>query len=375
MSEEESPPAPSDLEELPPRQCSVIFGVGGSQHEGLIKAEEQKSSLKSGLNDAGAPSTNNNTAERKPCSSLRDVDLDEDDEAGNKTVDVPVARTSTIINEKFMVGGLHDVAKAVIRNSHDTVQIRKTIYSAAALDSEFWPTALMTFLLQIVIIVLYMENDFRPFTVEPLEGNGWEQFTLALGRFVSYFLIWTNAIADLQNAINLMFCTKGSDRILGAFQLIVVLMYPLAWVCAIQVSTDFKEALTATGILAMFLKLDETVSSILELGLLKREIGELVHTIQNPLPPGYRETIMNISQLLYTCITFIYVWVVTLDCYFLAIFLWAGFTLSFFRAFYIDMKAAKPKIIGSIKTLFGMDDDKDVDASDESERHPREMTL
>jgi len=359
--------------------------MGGSQHEGLIKAEEQKSSFKSGLNDADVVvlSTNNNTenetyAGRKPCNSLRDVDLDEDDAAGDKTANVPLATTSTSYNFKLMVGGLHDDAKAIIKNSHDTVQIRKTIYSAAALESEFWPTAFMTFLLQIVIIGLYTENDFRPFTIEHLEGDGWEQFTQALGRFVSYFLIWTNAIADLQNAINLMFCTKGSDRILGVFQLIVVLMYPLAWVCAIQVSTDFKEALTATGILAMFLKLDETVSSILELGLLKREIGDLVHTIPNPLPSGYRETIMNVCQMLYTCITFIYIWVVTLDCYFLAIFMWAGFTLCFFRAFYLDMKSAKgiDIIKSSVKNIFGKDDEeKLIDASDESDRPLRATSL
>merc|ERR1719193_2246140 len=110
-----------------------------------------------------------------------------------------------------------------------------------------------------------------------------------------------------------MFCTVGFDRFLGVFQLIVVVMYPFAWVCAIQSTITFKEALTATGILVIFLKLDETVSGILDLGILKREIGELVHTIDNPLLPGYRETIMNMTLMVYTCLSFFYVWVVALE--------------------------------------------------------------
>merc|ERR1719233_1283982 len=263
-------------------------------------------------------------------------------------------------NFKFGVAGLHDNnAQADLRSNHGTVQIRKTIYSAAALDSTFWPTAFLTFSLQIIIIALYMEGDFRPFEVSPLCCDAWEMFSLALGRFVSYFLIWTSSIADLQNAINLLFCTMGTDRILGGFQLIVVLLYPFAWVCAIQESANFKEALTSTGILAMFLKLDETVSSILDLGLLKREIGELVHTIENPLPDGCRETIMNIALMLYTCLSFFYIWVVTLDLYFVAIILWIGFTVFFFRAFYLDMIAAKSmeKIKDTVKDIFHIEED------------------
>jgi len=281
-------------------------------------------------------------------------------------------------NFKFKVAGLHDDEQADIRSSHRTVQIRKTIYSAAALDPTFWPTAFLTFSLQIIIIGLYMENDFRPFDKDPLDGDGWEMFSLALGRFVSYFLIWTSSIADLQNAINLMFCTTGWDRLLGIFQLIVVLLYPFAYVCAIQASTDFKGALTSTGILAMFLKLDETVSSILDLGLLKREIGQLVHTIENPLPPGYRETIMNISLMLYTCLSFFYVWIVALDLYIVAIVLWIGFTVFFFRAFYLDMKEAKALLKTnkhSGDNLFHIEqEEKDVDASDEGAPYKRQMS-
>jgi len=286
-----------------------------------------------------------------------DVDLGDapaDTGTGAITTELPVMNLVTPPkkeNLKFGVAGLHDDAQAQIRNNHNTVQIRKTIYSAAALDSTFWPTAFLTFSLQIIIIALYMEGDFRPFDIEPLCCDWWEMFSLALGRFVSYFLIWTNTIADLQNAINLIFCTSGTDRILGGFQLIVVLLYPFAWVCAIQASETFKAALTSTGILAMFLKLDETVSSILDLGLLKREIGQLVHTIENPLPPGYRETIMNIVLMTYTVLSFFYIWVVALDCYPIAIVLWIGFTVFFFRAFYLDMKAAKgmEKIKGTVK--------------------------
>jgi len=309
-----------------------------------------------------------------------DVDLGEVD-AGTTAIatELPVMNLVTAPkkeNLKFKVAGLHDDKMDDIRNSHGTVQIRKTIYSAAALDTTFWPTAFLTFSLQIIIIGLYMENDFRPFDIDPLEGDGWEMFSLALGRFVSYFLIWTNTIADLQNAINLMFCTTGTDRILGAFQLIVVLLYPFAWVCAIQSSSTFKEALTATGILAMFLKLDETVSSILDLGLLKREIGALVHTIENPLPPGYRETIMNVTLMLYTCLGFFYVWVVALDCYFIAIILWFGFTVFFFRAFYLDMKEAKgfQKIKHAAQHIFHGHCEKDVDASDEGTPYRRQMS-
>jgi len=285
-----------------------------------------------------------------------DVDLGDVPDAGTHTnpTELPVMNLVTAPkkeNLKFGVAGLHDDAQAEIRNNHGTVQIRKTIYSAAALDSTFWPTAFLTFSLQIIIIALYMEGDFRPFEVSPLCCDAWEMFSLALGRFVSYFLIWTNTVADLQNAINLIFCTSGTDRILGGFQLIVVLLYPFAWVCAIQESANFKEALTSTGILAMFLKLDETVSSILDLGLLKREIGQLVHTIENPLPPGYRETIMNIALMTYTILSFFYIWVVALDCYVIAIILWVGFTVFFFRAFYLDMKEAKAmdKIKGLVK--------------------------
>jgi len=309
-----------------------------------------------------------------------DVDLGDVDAAGTEThgitTELPVMNLVTKPEKqhlKFKVAGLHDDEQADIRSSHGTVQIRKTIYSAAALDSTFWPTAFLTFSLQIIIIGLYMENDFRPFDTDPLDGDGWEKFSLALGRFVSYFLIWTSSIADLQNAINLLFCTTGSDRILGIFQLIVVVLYPFAWVCAIQDSSTFKEALTATGILAMFLKLDETVSSILDLGLLKREIGQLVHTIENPLPPGYRETIMNIALMLYTLLSFFYVWIVALACYWAAIILWIGFTIFFFRAFYLDMKSAKS--FQKLKNIFhGQHVEKDVDASDEGAPYRRQMS-
>jgi len=312
---------------------------------------------------------------------LGDVDGGAHTTANAITTELPVMNLVATPEKKvfkFKVAGLHDDDKADMRSSHRTVQIRKTIYSAAALDSTFWPTAFLTFSLQIIIIGLYMESDFRPFDIEPLEGDDdWETFSLALGRFVSYFLIWTSSIADLQNAINLMFCTMGYDRLLGMFQLIVVMLYPFAWVCAIQASSTFKEALTATGILAMFLKLDETVSSILDLGLLKREIGQLVHTIENPLPPGYRETIMNISLMLYTCLGFFYVWIVALDLYFVAIILWIGFTLFFFRAFYLDMKEAKTlrETKLSVADIFHIEkDEKDVDASDEGAPYRRQMS-
>jgi len=310
-----------------------------------------------------------------------DVDLGDVD-AGHTTTavatELPVMNLVTPPkkdNLKFKVAGLHDDAQAEIRNNHGTVQIRKTIYSAAALDSTFWPTAFLTFSLQVIIIGLYMEGDLRPFDREPLCCDWWEMFSLALGRFVSYFLIWTNTIADLQNAINLIFCTTGTDRILGGFQLIVVLLYPFAWVCAIQASTSFKEALTATGILAMFLKLDETVSSILDLGLLKREIGQLVHTIENPLPAGYRETIMNISLMTYTCLSFVYVWIVALDCYYIAIILWIGFTVFFFRAFYLDMKAAKSmEIIKHAVTGVFEDENENDEAKEGFTPQKRQMT-
>jgi len=313
-----------------------------------------------------------------------DVDLGDVDVGGTTAIatELPVMNLVTAPEKrklKFQVAGLHDDVKQDIKCSHGTVQIRKTIYSAAALDATFWPTAFLTFALQIIIIGLYMENDFRPFDIDPLDGDDqWEKFSLALGRFVSYFLIWTNTIADLQNAINLIFCTMGTDRLLGTFQLIVVILYPFAWVCAIQNSENFKQALTATGILAMFLKLDETVSSILDLGLLKREIGELVHTIDNPLPHGCRETIMNIALMLYTCLSFFYIWVVALDCYFVAIILWFGFTIFFFRAFYLDMKSAKSleKIKDTVKDLFNVPSasvEKDVDVSDDEPKFRRQM--
>jgi len=263
------------------------------------------------------------------------------------TTELPVMNLVTAPakqNLKFGVAGLHDDEMNAIKSSHRTVQIRKTIYSAAALDATFWPTAFLTFSLQVIILILYIEEDFRPFDRDPLDEEGWDLFSLALGRFVSYFLIWTNTVADLQNAINLAFCTCGCDRLLGVFQLIVVISYPFAWVCAIQSSSTFKEALTATGILAMFLKLDETVSSVLELGLLKREIGDIVHTINNPLPPGFREAIMNISLMVYTCGSFFYVWYVSLDLYPLAIILFIGFNVFFFRAFYLDMQDARELI-------------------------------
>jgi len=271
-------------------------------------------------------------------------DVDVAGDAGGNTVatELPVMNlVKAPAKTKPKVAGLDDDKAALIRESHETVQIRKTIYSAAALDSTFWPTAFLTFCLQVVILVLYLEEDFSAFERDELVGEGWDLFSLALGRFVSYFLIWTNTIADLQNAVNLIFCTEGSDRLLGGCQLVVVLTYPFAWVCAIQSSATFKDALTATGILAMFLRLDETISSILDLGLLKREIGELVHTIENPLAPGVRETIMNIALMTYTCVTFFYVWVVALDLYPVAIVLWFGFTVFFFRAFYLDMKDSK----------------------------------
>jgi len=263
------------------------------------------------------------------------------------TTELPVMNLATAAakqNLKFGVAGLEDDGKNAIRSSHRTVQIRKTIYSAAALDATFWPTAFLTFTLQVIILILYTVEDFRPFERDILDEEGWDLFSLALGRFVSYFLIWTITVADLQNAINLSFCTSGYDRMLGVFQLIVVLSYPFAWVCAIQSSSTFMEALTATGILAMFLKLDETVSSVLELGLLKREIGDIVHTINNPLPPGVREAIMNISLIVYTCGTFLYIWYVSLDFYPVAIILFIGFNVFFFRAVYLDMQDARELI-------------------------------
>jgi len=318
-------------------------------------------------NDAGGGTPDDEKKQDPRNNSLCDVDLS-DDEAGAKSAGNTPPENN---NLKLHVASLHDDTQTNLRSSHETVQIRRTIYSAAALETTFWPTAFLCFCLQVIIISLYMNADFRPFDVEPLYGDGWEKFSLALGRFVSYFLIWTSSISDLQNATNLLFCTTGTDRILGGFQMIVVILYPFAYVCAIQSSTTFKEALTSTGILAMFLKLDETASSILDLGLLKREIGQLVHTIENPLPAGYRETIMNIVQMTYTCLSFFYIWVVALDCYFLAIILWLGFTVFFFRAFYLDMKSAKSvetikKGVQHIKhILTGDDSDKDVDASDD----------
>jgi len=257
------------------------------------------------------------------------ADLGEVDEGGATTIttELPVNNLAAQRENFVKVPGKND----------DSVQIRKTIYSAAALRSTFWPPAFLTFSIQVIIIALYMD---RPFEISPLEGDGWTEFSHALGRFISYFLIWTLAIADLQNAINLLLITPKTDKILGAFQLIVVVLYPSAYVSAIQSSSNFKEALTSTGILAMFLKLDETVTSVLDLGLMKREVGALVHSVKNPLPKGYRETVMNIVLMLYTCISFFYVWVVALDCYFVAIIFWAGFTLFFFQAFYDDMKNA-----------------------------------
>jgi len=268
---------------------------------------------------------------------------------------------------KLKVDGVTNDKAALIKSSRSTVQLRRTIYSAAALDSTFWPSAFLTFTLQAVILILYMEQDFKPFDNDPLTGDAWEQFTLALGRFVSYFLIWSNAIADLQNAINLTFCTFGTDRILGMLQLLVVLIYPFAWVCAIHSSETFKQALTSTGILAMFLRLDETLSSVLDLGLLKREIGELVHTIENPLPAGYRETLMNITLMLYTCLSFVYIWAVTLSFYPVAVILWIGFTIFFFKAFYSDMIEAKQALCES--------EDGDKESADKPKKAKRGISI
>jgi len=292
-----------------------------------------------------------------------DVDGDAGDAGGQITSELPAMNLVKAPEKtKMKINSLHDRKTEKIKESHETVQIRKTIYSAAALDTTFWPTAFLTFCLQVVVIILYIYQDCRPFKKANLDEKGWDLFSLALGRFVAYFLIWTNSVADLQNAMNLLFCTHGSDRILGGFQLIIVLACPFAFVCVIQSSENFKEALTFTGILAMFIKLDEIVSSVLDLGLLKREIGELVHTIENPFPPGVRELIMNGALMTYTCATFFYVWYIALDMYPVAVILWIGFTLFFSRAFYLDMKSSEEVILNSdlgrsLKSLLGNDHD------------------
>jgi hypothetical protein len=379
MSEDEksvievTPPAPSVQEDFPPRVDSVIFSSSSIRNQGLTEMDKFR------INDGNGEAAGGSKEDAR-VNSLCDVDL-ADDQAGATTTDTAVGKTSLQkANMKLKVDNLHNDTQANMRESHDTVQIRKTIYSAAALDSQFWPTAFLTFSLQVIIICLYCASDFRPFDVLAMTGGYWAEIELVLGRFVSYFLIWTCSLADLQNAVNLLFCTTGTDRILGGFQFVVVTLYPFAWVCAIQSSTDYKQALTSTGILAMFLKLDETVSSILDLGLLKREIGQLVHTIKNPLPAGHRETIMNTTLMIYTCLSFCYVWIVALNCHWFAVILWLGFTLFFFRAFYLDMKSAKSikeimKSVIEFKHMLTGDEitEKDVDASDEGTTNRRQF--
>ena len=44
---------------------------------------------------------------------------------------------NTKINDKHTVAGIHDGDKDALKSSHGTVQIRKTIYSAAAIDPTF----------------------------------------------------------------------------------------------------------------------------------------------------------------------------------------------------------------------------------------------
>jgi len=243
---------------------------------------------------------------------------------------------------QYTVSNMDDDDEAKWKKSARSVQIRKTIYSAAALNPHFWPTAFVTFIMQLIVLMLYFTGDVdsgNPFM--PLgfrKGiSEYQKFLIALGRFVSWILISSQAMGDLQNAINILSCTYCPDKLLGLFQLIIVLTYPLAWVAAISDSETIKEALGSTGILAIFLKLDDVVCSLLELGVMKREIGALVYTIENPLPPGRRETIMNLSIFTYAIGYWLYVWWVAMDFYWAALILWCISLFFFFRAFFTDL--------------------------------------
>jgi len=252
-------------------------------------------------------------------------------------------RFSQLARLNCKVVGLHDDLKSHIRAGHNTVQIRKTIYSAAALDPTHWPTAILTFALQIMILVLYMHepHHFLDVKLSPLVDEKLIAMHVVLGRFISYFVVWVNAVDDLQNGVNLFLCTSGYMRILGFFHLFLVTMYPIVWVSTIRRTKTFTEALTQTGIMALFMQLDEHISSVMDLGIMKREVGEIVHTINNPLKPGLRETIMISILMVYTLVTFFYVWFTVLDTYLFPAIVWIVFALCIFRTFYLDMYDAK----------------------------------
>jgi len=266
-------------------------------------------------------------------------------------------RFSQLAKLNCKVVGLHDDAKSQIRAGHNTVQIRKTIYSAAALDPTHWPTAILTFSLQIMILVLYMNEPYQFLDVKlsPLVDRKFIAMQVVLGRFISYFVVWVNAVDDLQNGVNLSLCMSGYMRILGFFHLFLVTMYPIVWVSTIKRTKTFTQALTQTGIMALFMQLDEHISSVMDLGIMKREIGEMVHTINNPLKPGLRETIMISILMAYTLITFFYVWFTVLDTYLFPAIVWIMFALCIFRTFYLDMYDAKEMMVASpsiVKKVF-----------------------
>merc|ERR1719233_899757 len=84
-------------------------------------------------------------------------------------------RFSQLAKLNLKVLGLHEDAKSQIRAGYDTVQIRKTIYSAAALDPTHWPTAVLTFSLQIMILLLYSNEPFNFLDIKlsPLLDRKW----------------------------------------------------------------------------------------------------------------------------------------------------------------------------------------------------------
>jgi len=188
-------------------------------------------------------------------------------------------------------------------------------------------------------------TSFLDVKLSPLLDSKWIAMQVVLGRFISYFVIWVNSVDDLQNGMNIFLCTSGYTRILGIFHLILVMLYPLVWVSTIKRTKTFTQSLTQTGIMALFMQLDEHISSVMDLGIMKREIGELVHTINNPLKLGLRETIMIAVIVAYTLITFLYVWFMLLDTYIFPAIVWILFSLCIFKTFYLDMYDAKETVL------------------------------
>jgi len=221
------------------------------------------------------------------------------------------------------------------------IKLRKSIYSAGSIRCIYLGSVIATFILQMFILFVNLtENSLTFHSSIGYRGNDFEYDVLkrALGRFICFLLILLKCHEDLQNAIDIMFTSKGGHSILCAIlQLSVALILPVAFVYTISISTNVMQDITKTGLLRIFIDMDTAVYNLV---LISNESSEEVQSLKMQCQSRWDKTrkwFIGIIIPLYIIAFYFVVWYSAMQQYPFA-FLFILSTLAIYATPYFDQK-------------------------------------